>query len=216
MRERAGMSLLEMSNASRMSVAYLSRVENGHREPSLDALRRIAAVVDREPAVVFVHQLSRVTELFEKMRGQTPVQRLDRASPEVVDAILCLRQALGDAVVVTGAAAAVAQGLPVPIDGLLTVLLRDDDEVLAQLVDVLLRQYALYRDVSPEEYRRIPPRSWAIAGCDVTVVLATTMPATVDVDFGDCIVGMATLPELVRADEAIADVFRQVGMADTA
>lgn len=216
MRERNGMSLLDLSNATRMSVGYLSRLENGHREPTLAALRRIAAVVDREPMVVFVHQSSRVLERYEAMCAQSPMRRLYDASAFAFDAIVCLRAALGDAVVVSGAAAAVAQGLPLPVDDVLAVVVRDDDEVITRLVEVLMRQFALYRELSPDEYRRVPPRAWPIAGCDVTVILAAAMPATVAVDLGDCTVGMATLPELVRSDEKVAEVFRQVGMADTA
>lgn len=44
-RERRGLTLRDLGNMSNLSFGYLSRIERGKQEPSLDALRRIADVL---------------------------------------------------------------------------------------------------------------------------------------------------------------------------
>ncbi len=48
LRQRSGVSLRELSRRTGLDVAYLSRVERGQQVVSLDALRRIATVLEGE------------------------------------------------------------------------------------------------------------------------------------------------------------------------
>lgn len=50
MREAAGLSQEELAHAARVHTTYLSGVENGHRNPTLDVIERLANALAVEPA----------------------------------------------------------------------------------------------------------------------------------------------------------------------
>ena len=45
-REQRGLSGARLASAAKLSAAYVSQIEKGHREPGLKALKSIAAVLD--------------------------------------------------------------------------------------------------------------------------------------------------------------------------
>lgn len=51
-RERAGMSQEELAHRAAIHVTYLSGLENGHRNPSLAIVGRVAAGLQLDPAVL--------------------------------------------------------------------------------------------------------------------------------------------------------------------
>lgn len=49
-REEAGLSQEELAHAARMHTTYLSGIENGRRNPTLDVIERLARALAVEPA----------------------------------------------------------------------------------------------------------------------------------------------------------------------
>ena len=67
-----GLGQRELAKLIGFSNAYLSQVENGHREPSLDLLTKVAEAVG-EPLVLIMHLA-------------TPIEELDKMNEEVRNA----------------------------------------------------------------------------------------------------------------------------------
>lgn len=50
LREQAGLSQEALAHAARLHTTYLSGIENGHRNPTLDVLERMGSALGVEPA----------------------------------------------------------------------------------------------------------------------------------------------------------------------
>ena len=50
LRLRLGLSQQKLANRARLSKAYISNLERGHRRPSLDAILRLARALQADPA----------------------------------------------------------------------------------------------------------------------------------------------------------------------
>lgn len=50
LRERARLSQEEAADRAKVHVTYLSGIENGHRNPTLDVIGRLASALSVEPA----------------------------------------------------------------------------------------------------------------------------------------------------------------------
>ena len=52
MREASGLSQEELAHAARMHTTYLSGIENGRRNPTLDVIERLAAALNVEASTL--------------------------------------------------------------------------------------------------------------------------------------------------------------------
>ena len=202
-RERQRLSLGELAGAAGVAVGYLSLVENGRREPSLAFLRRVGHIVDLEPVVVLLPRADRTVEQLQSMRARTPGQRLTSAAPSLYDALARLVDAFPSELTVSGAAAAVAQGVPLAVE-CLDVVLPDTDDVVERLIEVLRRSFAIYAEMSVAEYRALGRSLWPVGSFDVNVQLSQQPPLPVPVDLGGWVVPLMTLTELAAAEPAVA------------
>ena len=208
-RERHRLSLAGLANAAGVNVGYLSQLENGQREPSLTLLRKVADVLDLEPVVLLMPRGDTMAAKLESMRTQTPGQRLTKAAPDLYDALGRLLAVFPTELIVSGAAAAVAQGLPVPVE-CLDVVLPDSDEVVERLIDVLRRTFAIYVELSVAEYRSLGRAMWPIGLFDVNVLLTDRPPVAVPLDLGGWIVQVATLPEVAAGHPPVAAMLERL------
>lgn len=92
LREAGDLTLAQVSEASGLSISYLSDLERGRTEPSLDALRAIArayglelhiALVDKAPKVVHISR-KRFRALINQARALA--KELDTLEDESEDA----------------------------------------------------------------------------------------------------------------------------------
>ena len=212
-RQRARLSLRDVAEQTGLSRGYLSKAENGRLVPSWDVLVRIAAAYGREPRLRLLSIQSGLLDAARALITKTPRQRLaeqeqdpERALQRLVDH--------GVSFVVSGAVAAILQGLPMIADEL-SVKVRDDDDNLTAVVHTLMASHVLYREFDPDEMRAECGRTWLVSWCEVRFELVPELPDAVDVMIGDTAAGGFSIPvlpltTLVATDRDVADVFQQV------
>lgn len=207
-RQRAQLSLRDAAEQVGISRGYLSRAENGAVVPSWDMLVRIAAAYRRVPRLRLLPVVDDLEARARAMVTQSPLQRLSGHEQMPEDALHRLVVG-GMAFVVTGAVAAVLQGLPMAIDEM-TVLVRNDDENLAALVTVLMAAHTLYRELAADEMRRACDRPWLVGWCEIMFELVEELPDAVELAVGHLSVPVVPLTMLVAGDRDVADVFQAV------
>lgn len=115
--------------------------------------------------------------------------------------------------VINGSVAAMIQGFPTPVEGL-SVLVRDDDEAMEKLSDVLASQQLLFTDVEPDELRDMAQRSWPFDDCEVTITLVDALPPSEPVSLGDFEVPVV-LPQALLDDPEVAATLRIAPMGSS-
>jgi transcriptional regulator with XRE-family HTH domain len=207
-RERANLSLRDAAEKAGVSRGYLSKAENGKVVPSWEMLVRIAAVYGREPRLRLLSLQDDLLARTKQMAAKTPLQRLAGHKPNPQSAIFRLVDA-GVACVIAGAAAAVLQGLPMTIDRLV-VLVRDNDDNLAALVDMLMTAHVLFRELDPDDMRVECERQWLVDWCETEFILVPDLPEAVQLSFGSAVISALPLTLLAGSDSDVADVFQAV------
>ena len=207
-RERANLSLREAADKAGVSRGYLSKAENGKVVPSWEMLVRIAAAYGREPRLRLLSLQDDLLARTKQMVNQAPLRRLSGQRPNPQAAIFRLIDA-GVACVISGAAAAVLQGLPMTIDRL-SVLVRDDDDNLAALVDMLMSAHVLFRELDADEMRAECERHWLVDWCETEFILVPELPDAQELAFGTAVIAVLPLTLLAGSDSDVADVFQAV------
>nr|WP_314432957.1 helix-turn-helix transcriptional regulator [uncultured Brevundimonas sp.] len=61
LRERAGLSQEELAHVARLHTTYLSGIENGRRNPTLDVIERMASALDVEASALLARESTDAT-----------------------------------------------------------------------------------------------------------------------------------------------------------
>jgi transcriptional regulator with XRE-family HTH domain len=204
-RERRGLGLRELATQAGLSPSFLTRVERDLANPTWRTIEGIAAALQAEPLLRLVADEAAVAGAAALIDHHSPLQRLLR-QPVNTLFVLELFVRFGVPFVVAGSVAGLFQGLPTPVHGL-QVLVKDDDEALEKLSDLLANRQLLFADVEPEELREFVQRSWDIDDCEVTITLVEELPASESISLDDVEVRVV-LPQSLLADPEVAATLR--------
>jgi transcriptional regulator with XRE-family HTH domain len=61
LRERAGLSQEELAHVARLHTTYLSGIENGRRNPTLDVIERMASALNVEASALLARESTNAT-----------------------------------------------------------------------------------------------------------------------------------------------------------
>lgn len=61
LRERAGLSQEELAHIARLHTTYLSGIENGRRNPTLDVIERVASALNVEASALLARESTDAT-----------------------------------------------------------------------------------------------------------------------------------------------------------
>jgi hypothetical protein len=111
--------------------------------------------------------------------------------------------------VVAGAAAALLQGFPTPVNDLHLVV-QDSNDALVALEGLLRAHLLLFDELDPDSLRPIVEKSWAIGECEVRISLAEPLPDSVAVELAPGYVVRALTPQALLADPEVASILRMM------
>jgi transcriptional regulator with XRE-family HTH domain len=204
-RERRGLGLRETATRAGVSPSFLTRVERDAANPTWRTIECIAAALLAQPLLRLVADEAAVAEANALIERHSPLQRLLH---QPVKTVITLEWFAHYTIpfVIEGSVAAILQGIPTPVEGL-RVLVKNDDEALEKLGELLFTRNLLFVELEPEELREIVERSWPFDECDVTIRLVDELPPseTVSLDNFDVRV---VLPQALLNDPEVAATLR--------
>jgi len=202
-RESRGWSLREVAELAGLSPGHLSHIETGSRDPSWATLQRIAGVWNLEPLLCLVAPEETRQARAIDLSQLDPADRLARQDGAVFNAALLLAMRVTDAAI-TGAAAAVLQGLPAAVE-LLEALVVDTDEAVEQLVRLLMGSQSLFEEIPPDAYRALDRQTWVVGQADAVIHLVPELPTSLPMTLDDVPVRVVALAHLLETDPIVAD-----------
>jgi len=131
-RERAGRTQHQVAAAAGTSQSAVARIERGTRAASLSTVERLFAALDRQVRLTVERLDSDLDAEIDRLAAEPMTARLAGCGvPTMVRSL----SAAGLAHVVEGAAAAVLQGVPVPVDAIDAALLWSQADELVSWFD---------------------------------------------------------------------------------
>lgn len=204
-RERRGLGVRALAGQAGLSPSFLTRVERDAANPTWQTIECIAAALQAQPLLRLVADEGAVDNAAKLIARHSPMQRLLR---QPVNPVFALEWFAHYAVsfVVAGSVAAMLQGFPTPVEGL-HVLVRDDDETLEKLNDLLGARQLLFADVEPDELREMVQRSWPFDDCEVVITLVNELPPSTVIVLDDFDVRVLP-PQALLEDPEVASTLR--------
>lgn len=205
-REKSGLSQRQLALFAGLSSSLVTRLERGDLNPTWKTLERLAEVLQLEPVLRLVPNDLAVRETGDLARSSKPVDRL-RKQPVNALGMLSLFQSLNVPYVVAGAAAALLQGFPTPVNDL-HLIVEDSDDALRAVAQALLSQLLLFEEVEPEQLRQFVQRSWGFNECAVNITLASELPPAVEIELLSDLSVRVLPPDSLLEDEEVASILR--------
>ena len=87
------------------------------------------------------------------------------------------------------------------------MLVRDNDDALEKLSDLLASQQLLYVDVEPDELREMVQRPWPFDDCEVVITLVDELPPSTTIVLEDFEVRVV-MPQTLLEDPEVASTLR--------